>query len=251
MRTVLFVYRQIFDFAGDDREISLFVSKNFVSSVVNMLYTDVVLYHSHVSGSIQGYIHDFCNKKLKEIYHRPISMFAHNLFKFDFFFAMKEYRLSVWRTKDLNMGGKGIRNMSYASILDQVKFIDTIKFYQEPLHTLAASMEPTEYANIQRSITKFLEMPPKFRFKYASLSVEDKKWLVDYLLGGKGVVPYEMIKQWEDLNIVPNSNEKFFAKTTFYSSLEKTLVTDQEYEDVKKLFLTMKLTSLSNLNSQV
>ena len=140
--------------------------------------------------------------------------------------------------------------MSYASISDQVKFIDTIKFYQKPLHTLAASMEPTEYEKIQqydnnmRSITKFLEMHPKFRFKYASLSVEDKKWVVNYLLGGKGVVPYEMIKQWEDLNIVPNSSEKLFAKTTFYSSLKKTMVTDQEYEDIK-----IKMTNLSDLNA--
>ena len=45
-------------------------------------------------------------------------------------------------------GGWGsIRNMSYASIPDQVKFIDTIKLYQEPLHALAASMEPAEHEN--------------------------------------------------------------------------------------------------------
>ena len=110
-----------------------------------MLYCDTWVHHSHLTGNILGYAHVFCNRKVKELHNQPISVFPHNLFKFDFFFVLKGLRLSVWRTKDLNMGGKGIRNMSYASIADQVKFIDTIKFYQEPFHALAVSMEPTEH----------------------------------------------------------------------------------------------------------
>ena len=128
IKTVLYVYREIFDFAGDTREISLFVSKNFVSSVINLLYCDIWVHHLHVSGNIYGCAHDFCNRKVKELCNQPISVFAHNLFRFDFFFVLKGLRFSVWRTKDLNMGGKGIRNMSYATMADQIKFIDTIKF---------------------------------------------------------------------------------------------------------------------------
>ena len=249
IKIVLFVYRQIFDFPGNDREISIFVSKNFVCSIINMLYADVVVHHSYVSGNIHGYAHDFCNQKVKELNRQPILVFAHNLFKFDFFFVMKGLRLSVWKTKDLNMGGKGIRNMSYASISDQVKFIDIIKFYQGPLHTLATSMKPAEHENIKKSLSICLETYPRFKFKYSPLTFEDKQWVVDYLSGGKGVIPYEMIKQWENLNIAPTLNEKFFTKTTFYRSLKKTMVADQEYEDVKKLFSVMKMSNLSNLNA--
>ena len=143
------MYREIFDFPGDTREISLIVSKNFVSPVINLLYCDIWVHHSHVSENIHGYAHDFCNRKVKELNNQPISVFTYNLFRFDFFFVLKGLRLSVWRSKGLNMGGKGIRNMSYASIADQVMFIDTIKFYQEPLHALAASMEPAEHENIR------------------------------------------------------------------------------------------------------
>ena len=110
------------------------------------------------------------------------------------------------------MGGKGIRNLNYTSIGDQVKFIDTIKFYQEPLHALAASMEPTENQYIKRSIIVFLETRPKFSFKYSTLTFDNKKWVVDYLPSGKGVIPYEMIKQWEDLNIATSLTENFFSK---------------------------------------
>ena len=148
IKTILFVYREIFDFPGNKREISLFVSKNFLSSVINLLYCDIWVHHSHVSENIHGYAHDFSNRKVKELNSQPISVFAHNLFRFEFFFVLIGLRLSVWRSKDLSMGGKGIRNMSYASIADQVKFTDTIKFYQEPLHALAASMEPAKHENL-------------------------------------------------------------------------------------------------------
>ena len=40
-KTMLFVYREIFDFPSDNREITVFVSKNFVSSVKNLLYSDI------------------------------------------------------------------------------------------------------------------------------------------------------------------------------------------------------------------
>ena len=79
MKTILFVYREIFDFPGDDREISVFVSKHFVSSVIDILFCDTVVHHSHVSGNTLGYAHDFCNPKVKEIYQQAISVFTHNL----------------------------------------------------------------------------------------------------------------------------------------------------------------------------
>ena len=157
LKTILYVYRDTFDFPGDKQEISVFVSKNFATSVMNMLFSEIWVHHSHVTGNIHGYAHNFFNRKVKELHNQPISVFAHNLLRFGFFFVLKRIRLSVWRTKDLNMGGKSMRNMSYASIAHQVKFLDTIKFYQESLHALAASMEPTEHENIRKSITGFVE----------------------------------------------------------------------------------------------
>ena len=67
--------------------------------------------------------------------------------------------------------------------------------------------------------------------------------------GGKGVIPYEMIKQWEDLNIAPTLTNTFFAKTAFSSSLKNSTIADQEYEDVQKLFSLMKMSNLSDLNA--
>ena len=154
VKIILFVYREIFDFPGYDQEINVFLSKNVLDSALNLMFNDVVIHHSHISGNIIEYVHDFCNQKVKEN-KQTTSAFAHNLFRFDFFFIVKGLRICVWKTKNLNMGGKGTTNLNYANMGDQVKFIDTIKFYQEPLSTLAASMEPNEKENIRRSMIYF------------------------------------------------------------------------------------------------
>ena len=144
------------------------------------MFREINIHHSHVAGNIIGYAYNFCNDKVKENYKQTISVFARNLFRFDFFLCVE--RLENVCVEDLNMGGKGIRNLSYTNIGDQVKFIDTIKFYQEPLHALATSIEAIKQQNIKRSITVFLETHHRFSFKYSALTFENKKWVIDCLV---------------------------------------------------------------------
>ena len=125
-----------------------------------------------MTGKIIGYAHSFCNQKVREN-KNIISVIAHNLLRFDFF-VMKGLRLCVWRTKKLNIGGKGINNINYASIADQIKFIDTVKFYQEPLSKIAKNTETNKKENIKKSIIVFLETHPKYNFKYNFLTHENK-----------------------------------------------------------------------------
>ena len=73
-------------------------------------------------------------------------------------------------------------------------------------------------------------------------------WVINYLSSGKGVLPYEMIKTWEDLNEKPTL-EQLFSKTNFYSSLKNSIISDEEYEDIKKLFNLLKMCTLSDLNA--
>ena len=94
-------------------------------------------------GKIVGYAHDFCNKKLKENQNK-IPVLTHNLFRFDFFFVVKGLRLCVWRTKNLNIGVRNLTHVQYANIGNQVKFIDTTKYYQQSLSSLAADADSKE-----------------------------------------------------------------------------------------------------------
>ena len=54
--------------------------------------------------------------------------------------------------------------------------------------------------------------------------------ILNYLCGGKGVIPYKRIKSYEDLDSVPES--EFYRMTGFYSSRNYK---PDEYENVKKI----------------
>ena len=49
------------------------------------------IHHSHVTGNIIGYAHDFCNTRLVEKEKPEIPCFAHNLLGFDLFYFMKGF----------------------------------------------------------------------------------------------------------------------------------------------------------------
>ena len=87
-----------------------------------------VIHHFHVTGKIIGFAHDFCNQKCKENYY-AIPVFTHNQFRFDFFLFLKGIRPSVWETSGISIGGKNPTNVNFAIIRNQVKFIDTLKYF--------------------------------------------------------------------------------------------------------------------------
>ena len=87
--------------------------------------------------------------------------------------------------------------------------------------------------NIRKSCRKFIETNLTHFLVFNSLSDENKEWILDYLCGRKGVIPYEEIKSREDLNCVPEN--ELFSKTKFYSSLRNEIINDEEYENVKRL----------------
>ena len=163
-------------------EIKTVVTKNFFNSVNDLLFGSYVIHHSHVTGEIVGYAHDFCNKKLRET-QNLIPVFTHNLFSFDFFFVVKGIRLCVWRTKQLNIGGTCLTNVQYANIGSQVKFIDTMKYCQQSLSSLVKSAEENEIANIRNSCQKFIEGNATYSTAFNSLSDQHKSWVLRLCFG--------------------------------------------------------------------
>ena len=47
-------------------EIKTVVTKNFFKNIRSLIYGSYVSHHSHITGEIIGYAHDFCNKKIRE-----------------------------------------------------------------------------------------------------------------------------------------------------------------------------------------
>ena len=67
------------------------VTKKFFQHVHNQITMKTNLHHSHITGDILGYAHDFCNTRVLELEKSEIPCVAHNLFGFDFFYFMKGF----------------------------------------------------------------------------------------------------------------------------------------------------------------
>ena len=95
-----------------------------------LLKVKIHLHRSHITGKIYGYVHDFFNWTAREN-KTELSVIAHNLFGFDAFYFLKGYQASVWRTKNLSVGGNRLSSINYMNVNGgEVKFIDTLKYYQ-------------------------------------------------------------------------------------------------------------------------
>ena len=79
----------------------------------------------------------------------------------------------------------------------QVKFIETIKHYQQSLSSLAKNANETKKTNVRQSYKKFIEKKNEtYSSVFNSLSDKNKNWVLEYLCGEKGVIPYEKIKTY-------------------------------------------------------
>ena len=102
-----------------------------------------------------GYSHSYCNLKVKENRDK-ISVFAHNLFRFDLLFFLKGVRTGSWRTRDISMGGENPTTINFANIGNQFVFINTIKYFQQSLAFLAKTMTEKEKEAVKIECKKFI-----------------------------------------------------------------------------------------------
>ena len=84
-KIVRFAYECVVGFLLTDDLKGAFMSENFLSSIDLIIHGTNVIHHSHITDEVIGYAHSFCNKEVRENKNQ-ISLIAHNLFGFDFFF---------------------------------------------------------------------------------------------------------------------------------------------------------------------
>ena len=143
-----------------------------------------------MTGKIIGHAHEYCNINIRENYY-TIPVIAHNQFRFDFFLFLKGLRPSVWETTEINIVGINSTSISFAIIQNQVRFIDTVKYYQQSLASLADSITDTERVNVRKKCRRFLAEKLMF------LTDNEEAWVLDYLSSGKGMIPYQMITDFD------------------------------------------------------
>ena len=76
------------------------MSKNLIENLRGILNDKIHVQHN--DGEVTGYAHSYCNEKVREDKSK-ITVIAHNLLRFDFFFLVKGIRAKVWLTKGISI----------------------------------------------------------------------------------------------------------------------------------------------------
>ena len=82
------IYDTLIDFRISKFNYERITTDDFFRNAHRFIKVKVHLHHSHVTGEIFGYSHDFCNWKIGKI-KNEIPLFAHNLFRFNIFILLK------------------------------------------------------------------------------------------------------------------------------------------------------------------
>ena len=238
LKIYAFLYDALFCFPFNG-ELDSITSNKFFTHVHNQIKQKLHIHHSHITGQIFGYTHDFCNKRVVELQNPEIPCIAHNLFGFDF-------STTAWQSKNLNCGGVNLTNLNFASISAEIKFIDSLKYYQRSLAELTSSMDKIEIEMSKKSMIKFLTNHYYFSTIWSFISGFDQEKILKITCEGKGVIPYELVKDMNSFLLEPEND--FWLRNEFYSELKQKHVTEEEYNESKYLYKTLKMRHLGDLN---
>ena len=145
------------------------------------------------------------------------------------YFLIKGIRLSVWETKDINIGGTGPTNINFASI-SNIKLIDTMKYYQTSLGKLASMMTNIEENRVEVLTKQFLMQYRCFSKTFLTLTEKQNNQVLKIIVRGKGVIPYKKIDPVDASQKEPEYGI-FFSKEEFFSTLKRQAVNVDDHDN--------------------
>ena len=130
LKVYAYVYDQLFIFPRSDIDYEIITTNKFFLHVHRLIRGKFHLHHSHITGNIIRYAHDFCNATCMEKSSGEITFMAHSFFGFDLFYFLKTYIASAWCSKELNIGGNNLTHANFGNNSNEIKLIHYLKFYQ-------------------------------------------------------------------------------------------------------------------------
>ena len=194
-----FIYNCLMDFPiCKFDELKAITTKGMITNFYRVINSKTHLHHSHISGEIIGHVHDFFNWKVRENMIE-IPLIGYNFLGFDIYYMIKGYRSCVWGTKNFEIGGTNLTTANYTNIPNQVKIIDTLKYYQTTLAGLSSTTDDKEKTNIKTVVQQFINKHSYFANVWRGLEEKDRDKILDLIAEGKGVMPYEKILTFDSL----------------------------------------------------
>ena len=180
---------------------------------------DKVRDHDHITGEYRGAAHKRCNIRTRRTCKLPI--FFHNLRGYDGHFITRA--LSRYPGLDIKVIGQGMEKYLTLSIGKYIVFKDSYQFLGSSLSTLADNLAKC-------GLDKFEHL----RRQFPDESDENFKLLVR-----KGVYPYEYMDSVERFN-----DSELPPKEAFFSKLNNTAVTDEDYAHAQNMWRTFNLKNM-------
>ena len=203
---------------------------SFFSDISNCFFdSHRVIRHSHITRKIYGYAHNFCNRKVRELTEKSGQYFScvfHNGFRFDMTFLTKR----LWQTQEVSLLSSGLTTLKSYALGRQVKFMDSVKYYQQALSRLARSTDSSERERIQSLLLDYLafQHPYYSQLFLSDLTEEDRNFVLEYLSSGKGCFPFEVVTGFDSLSPTPEDGD-FWYILTFYSRLRDEGISQKEW----------------------
>ena len=122
-----------------------------------------------------------------------------------------------------------------------------MKYYQTSLGQLSETLSDREKENISKLTTQFLINHNYFSTIWKNLLNNQQNKIIEIIVSGKGVIPYEKIETIYSLSSKPEDGF-FFSKDEFFSMLKGKNVNNECCENAKQLFILLKMRDLSDLN---
>lgn len=193
----------------------------------------IVRDHSHFTGKYRGAAHAQCNIGYQE--SRSIPVIFHNLSGYDSHFIIRELATSfkgdisilphndqqyISFTKTVKASEKKNHRLNNGRTLIRFKFIDSFKFLDASLDTLARDLPSNEKKNLHQEFN----------------NINDSNMR---LLERKGIFPYDFLDSWEKLHCT-----ELPAREGFYSRLSESHITDEEYQHACRVWNDFAITNL-------
>ena len=163
------------------------------------------------------------------------------------FYFIKGDRTSAWGSKDLNFGGNNLTNINFANIGGEVKFIDTLKYYQKSPEELASTLTEEEKESVKKLTGQYLNKHYYLCEVWKYLSEAQKERILDIISEGKSNIPCENIVNMHSLFSTPK-NGIFFEKPEFSSELKQKAVNDSDYQTSFYSDKTFRMRHLGDMN---
>ena len=139
---------------------------------------------------------------------------------------------------------KNLTHTNFSNTASEIKFIDSLKYYQKSLAELARTLSEEEKAAVKKLTEQFFNQHHYFSNVWAFLNSEKMKKNLEIVSEGKEIIPYELIISMDSFFLMP---EKYFwEKTEFYSNLKQSAVNDVDYENSKYLYQSLKMRNLGD-----